>query len=158
MDYTRVEGSDMLPLITMQVLLRPSCSPERERASGTGALLAEFIAVFVRARRSLSFQSAWLMAILVLALLPTSGTAGATDALDKQLLTACRNGDRAKVLSLLEKGANVNTLKDWSWTPLRVAIENGDLGIVQLLIEKGADVNAKDESGHTPLMRVCREW
>ncbi|WP_353272525.1 ankyrin repeat domain-containing protein [Wolbachia endosymbiont (group A) of Urophora cardui] len=45
----------------------------------------------------------------------------------------------------------INTLDEYGYSPLRVAIENSNLQIVKYLIENGADLDIKYEKGLTPL-------
>jgi ankyrin repeat protein len=75
------------------------------------------------------------------------------------LLEAARKGDLKKVLTLLEKGADVNCRGDHQYTPLLVAARYGRIDIAQALCERGADVNAaadvdfrEEEWGYTPLI------
>ncbi len=63
--------------------------------------------------------------------------------LNKQLLTAAKEGDTKKIKNLLSDGAEVNT-SDWGGglTPLLEAAFRGHLESVKLLIHSGANINA----------------
>jgi ankyrin repeat protein len=54
-------------------------------------------------------------------------------------------------LILIEKGANINALNDYSKTPLFVAAEKNNLEVAKLLIQYKASVDAIDNSNLTPL-------
>jgi ankyrin repeat protein len=72
---------------------------------------------------------------------------------------AALNGDTARVLELLESGADVdapiesleNRSAEWGGTPLHAAAAAGQTETVRLLIDRGADVNHADSRGVTPL-------
>jgi hypothetical protein len=70
------------------------------------------------------------------------------------LIRAAHSGDFNTMISLLEKGADINAkgLKDW--TALIAASGNGHLRIVRELIDRGAAVNARATDGETALMRA----
>jgi ankyrin repeat protein len=53
----------------------------------------------------------------------------------------CKSGKLAKVLSLLQKGADPNALNDIGETPLKLASAKGHLEIVKVLLGLGSDVN-----------------
>ena len=76
------------------------------------------------------------------------------DAIDKRgtppLVWACLAGGFEIVKALLEKGADVNIVDDF--TPLHYASRMGSLPIVEALLDKGANVNATEKRyGRTPL-------
>lgn len=60
------------------------------------------------------------------------------------LFEAARNGDRARVVQLLDAGVDVNARARYDMTALIFAADKGHLDVVRLLIERGADVNAQD--------------
>lgn len=60
-------------------------------------------------------------------------------------------GDSARVRSLLEQGANVDTKDELGWTPLYWAASTGQAEVAELLITKGADIQAKTNDEGTPL-------
>jgi hypothetical protein len=68
---------------------------------------------------------------------------------------AITDGDLAKVKSLLEDGADVNTtfssLEGNKQTPLHIAVINGRKRIARLLIQHGANIFAVDHTGKTPI-------
>jgi uncharacterized protein len=69
-------------------------------------------------------------------------------AASESLLTAAREGDAAKLQSLLKKGADVNTARADGVTPLMEAIfYNNNPHAIDVLIRAGADVNVSDSYG-----------
>jgi ankyrin repeat protein len=64
---------------------------------------------------------------------------------------AARNGHKAVVEQLLEKGANLDLKDRFGGTPLSRAAENGHEVVVNQLLEKGADLESKDKRRQTPL-------
>jgi outer membrane protein assembly factor BamB len=60
------------------------------------------------------------------------------------LLDAARMGDRARVVALLDKGVDVNTLSRYNVSALGFAAERGHLVVVRVLVDRGADVNVAD--------------
>ena len=65
---------------------------------------------------------------------------------------ACANrGDIARIKTLLNAGANVNTRGLFGNTPLHRAIINNRHEVSQFLINNFADVNAQNNQGETPL-------
>jgi hypothetical protein len=68
----------------------------------------------------------------------------------------CPRLDPAAALYLLERGANLNSVRDPDFrTPLIVASEAGDAALVELYLARGANPNVVDRTGRTPLS-VCR--
>lgn len=57
---------------------------------------------------------------------------------------AARNGDRARVVQLLEAGVDVNARARYDVTAVTFAAGRGRLEIVKLLVERGADINVPD--------------
>ncbi len=51
----------------------------------------------------------------------------------------------------IERGANVNNVGHFGWTPLHLAAYHGYNKIINLLVENGADPNVMDGFGQTPL-------
>ncbi|MHC4711393.1 MAG: ankyrin repeat domain-containing protein, partial [Planctomycetota bacterium] len=86
---------------------------------------------------------------------PDARNADGTTALHQAAL----DGDTARVLELLESGADVNTpieslenrSAEWGGTPLHVAAAAGQAETARLLLDRGADVNRADFRGVTPL-------
>ena len=60
------------------------------------------------------------------------------------LLDAARAGDRARVASLLDGGADVNAVSRYNVSALGFAAERGHFDMVRLLVERGADVNVAE--------------
>ena len=57
---------------------------------------------------------------------------------------------------LIEKGANVNAVDRWAWTPLHESCTRDKLDVAALLIRRGADVTRKNCDGKSPL-DLCAE-
>ncbi|MGH9387655.1 MAG: ankyrin repeat domain-containing protein [Vicinamibacterales bacterium] len=60
------------------------------------------------------------------------------------LFEAARSGDRAAVVSILDRGADVNARSRYGVTALGFAADKGQLEIVRLLVDRGADVHVTD--------------
>ncbi len=86
------------------------------------------------------------------------GKAGYSAELDEQIVKAAMERDTAKVMALLDRGANVNAKGKYSgWTPLMLAARKGDTELLNLLLAHGADVNAKSPvQNRTALMEAVR--
>lgn len=67
------------------------------------------------------------------------------------LHNAVEQGDVRAVMSLLERGADVERRTERGDAPLHLAAANGNPEIVRLLLEKGADPNALSRERWTPL-------
>jgi ankyrin repeat protein len=106
-------------------------------------------------RRIALITTLWFALILVLALPPWVGTAGADATLDDQLIKAAARADAPLVKSLVDKGADVNARRIGG-TVLMAAARAGNADLVEYLIDKGADVNAKDIRGDTALTYLNR--
>jgi ankyrin repeat protein len=86
-------------------------------------------------------------------LLSTVSLRGAdTDAL---LADAAEKMDRARIRTLLEQRADVNTPQVDGMTALHWAAYKDDLDTTQLLVRAGANVNAANRYGVTPLSLAC---
>jgi ankyrin repeat protein len=72
-------------------------------------------------------------------------------AVAESLHDAAKEGDLAKVKSLITEGSDVNIADENGTTPLHFAADRGHIDVVELLISKGADVNAETKRGFTPL-------
>jgi ankyrin repeat protein len=67
------------------------------------------------------------------------------------LVLAAREGDLESAKFLVDKGANVNQVTEYGWTPLLVATNNRHYKLGEYLIEHGADVNLANKGSWTPL-------
>lgn len=59
--------------------------------------------------------------------------------------------DGPDILSLIQRGADVNARGFRQWTPLHYAISFCRLSNAEILLKQGADVNARDVKGESPL-------
>ena len=64
---------------------------------------------------------------------------------------AAKEGDLAKVKSLIAEGSDVNVKTGTGTTPLHFAADRGHKEVVELFVSKGADVNAETNRGFSPL-------
>ena len=78
-------------------------------------------------------------------------------ALNESMAQAACNNDTAKVLSLLQKGADANATYSNDTPALVWACHNGNLKVSTALIEAGADVNKYGAEKRTPLMEVAQK-
>ncbi len=67
------------------------------------------------------------------------------------IVYAAYDGEYDLVLSLLERGDDVNAKTELGESALLAATTSGFLGIVEVLLENGADVNAEDVDGTTAM-------
>jgi len=67
---------------------------------------------------------------------------------------AALEGNTAKVIELVNSGADVNAAEVGGYTPLHFASQNDHAAVVKLLLEYGADVDSVDSWGNTPLWRA----
>ena len=70
------------------------------------------------------------------------------------LLEAAENGNVDEVRDLLAAGANVNTINEYSVTPLMLAARGG-VREVEILIDAGARLDEKDNNGSTALFHAA---
>ena len=71
---------------------------------------------------------------------------------NSSLLRAIRLNKHDEVLFLIENSADVNPQeKDWTESPLGVAIHNGNIQIVETLILNGAKTNIQFSYDETPI-------
>lgn len=77
-------------------------------------------------------------------------TAYASQEQDIALINAVRLGDKPKIESLLNEGADPNASTP-QYSALHLSVFLPDTSITKLLIQKGADVNLKNNVGQTPL-------
>jgi ankyrin repeat protein len=73
-----------------------------------------------------------------------------------EIIDAVCSGDVAKVVELLNRGADVNASDSRDRTPLHFAAFKRYAEIASLLLKHGADVNARDDAGDTPLHYAAR--
>src|SRR5713101_23526 len=76
---------------------------------------------------------------------------------DKALLSAIRDGDHAKVQSLLDNGAYVNAHDDNGESALMQAAVNSDAQMMRLLLQHGADVNHRRPHGDLVMMLAVHD-
>jgi ankyrin repeat protein len=69
---------------------------------------------------------------------------------------AAENGNKSKVMMLIEHGAEIDLGDDTDKTALHYAVLNGHTSIINILLEEGCDANARDENGCTPILLVRR--
>lgn len=83
------------------------------------------------------------------------------------IVLAAWYGQNEAVLYLLDKGADVNTNKNWGNTALMMAAFGGKESTVKLLLSKGADVNIENDGmsaltwakrkEHKNIIKILRE-
>ena len=73
------------------------------------------------------------LSTLIFACAGTSGTAVIPVKKNMDLIQASRKGDRAKVLSLIREGADINAQDSDGWTPYLAASAEGKWEIMSLL-------------------------
>lgn len=73
------------------------------------------------------------------------------------LFRAVNAGHSVVTRYLIEAGANVNTVRGNSTTPLHGACLRNDWEITAMLLDAGADINATDSDGQTPLGFAVRQ-
>ncbi len=64
---------------------------------------------------------------------------------------AAESGNVAKLVELLDEGADIETRDPSGKTAIFFAVGSNQLKAVRFLLEKGANVNAQDDAGKTPL-------
>ena len=67
------------------------------------------------------------------------------------LILAAREGEMESAKLILDKGADVNQVTEYGWTPLLTATNNRNYKLAKELIERGANVNQANKGGWTPL-------
>ncbi len=67
------------------------------------------------------------------------------------LILAAREGDLESAKLLLDKGADVNQVTEYGWSPLLTATNNRHYKLGEYLIERGANVNLANKGNWTPL-------
>jgi ankyrin repeat protein len=95
-----------------------------------------------------------IITIVTIALVLISHQSFAIRHIDKMLMDAVKGGYTARVVELIDRGADVNKKDNFGYTPLIQAAWRGHTDIATLLIEGGADVNTKDNFGYTALIQA----
>jgi len=72
-----------------------------------------------------------------------------------KLREAMFNHDYTQARSLLDKGADPNTINHWGAPFIYWCAEKGKIDLIDLALEKGADVNATNKTGETALHRAA---
>jgi ankyrin repeat protein len=83
--------------------------------------------------------------------------ANRVEVLSEGLISAAWWGNLEFVKELLEAGADVNAVNDYSQTALMAAAGEGREKVVEELLEAGADVNAVNDYSQTALMLAARK-
>jgi ankyrin repeat protein len=80
-----------------------------------------------------------------------------TEKLNGELWDASRAGDIDRVMSLIERGADIHSghCNDSGYTALHYACARGRTAVASLLLERGVDIHSRDDDGHTALHRAC---
>lgn len=71
------------------------------------------------------------------------------------MIAAAANGNLALVRSMLDRGADLNSIDYQGRTALMLAAFEGHLAVIQFLLEIGAPVSQSNEEGFTPLHRAA---
>lgn len=83
---------------------------------------------------------------------------GGNSELGGQAADAALTGDWAKVKTLVNQGAEVNSKEPYTgYSLLSISITSRNKEMFDFLIEKGADVNAKSDEGWTPVILAAQE-
>lgn len=84
-----------------------------------------------------------------------------TDPAIREWLEAARSGDLARVVSLLDRGMDVDAGSEIDTTALMLAVRAGHVEVIQLLLDRGADLRPENSLGDTALtiaVIVSRTW
>jgi uncharacterized protein len=60
---------------------------------------------------------------------------------------ACRSGNAATVIFIIEHGADIHAKTQDGWKPIHFAAASGSLPVVRLLVDRGADPNDLTNDG-----------
>ena len=71
------------------------------------------------------------------------------------LIQACKAGDRARAVALLNAGADHNAVDQDRRSAAWWGATEGHIDIVRLLRGRGADFNQRDNYGLTPFLGAC---
>lgn len=66
--------------------------------------------------------------------------------MNQQFIVSAGQGDLKTVLSMLEKGAELNAVDEYGRTAVMTATYNNQVKMVEALIQKGADLNIRDHN------------
>ncbi|MEJ2171603.1 MAG: ankyrin repeat domain-containing protein [Woeseiaceae bacterium] len=91
--------------------------------------------------------------LIVIFLLAMPLTVAATE--DARLIEAAKDGDRERVLFLLDSAVDVNAAKADGTSALHYAAHRDDREIAGALMQSGANANAANDYGVTPLSLAC---
>jgi ankyrin repeat protein len=83
---------------------------------------------------------------------------GCAKGLDARLLQTAKHGDRAGVLELLKRGANVNAGDEDGWTPLLWAAADGNVQTIEALLDAGADSGAVTRRERQDALMLAAKW
>lgn len=95
-----------------------------------------------------------LLALVLCSLMPLAQAQKGMDQINinGQFVLAARNGQTARVQTLLQEGAAVNSRDRNGDAPLNMAAAKGNAILVDILLKAGADANLANLAGVTPLM------
>jgi len=74
--------------------------------------------------------------------------------LDWALFRAAIEGRLEEIRSLLDRGANIDAVGAFNYTPLHLASINGRYQCIELLLDRHANIDAVDDDNNTPLHRA----
>ena len=142
----------------MGLLLRDVAGhiPDYTRLAARRGEGGAYTAAFERVHHAPSCRAAHVVWLALVPLLMV-GTLAQTPAGDAEtLFEAARTGDRARVVSLLNSGVDVNTRSRYGVTAAGFAADKGHLEIVRLLVERGASLDVTDSFyGSRPSTSHC---
>ena len=84
-----------------------------------------------------------------------AGAVQASEPASTEIYQAVRNGTKASLQAVLDKGVSVNHKDAGGNTLLISSVLYGDLASVKFLLDRGADINATNLAGATALMRAA---
>ena len=93
---------------------------------------------------------AGLMAVLMLLTMLSTATA-------TELHQAAKDGDNARITTLLDRGANIEARNKDGATPIHFAAYEGHTQAITALLDRSADPNSKDKWGKTALDLIDKD-